>query len=400
MSNTPWKEIGRAAFVIARRDFTALVRSKAFIFFLLTPLIMLAIAIAAGGIGARMIDVPPVPVIAITMPDADAAKLLAARERLSEAVADLPLLEQVRSTSAPGELFRDGRDGKHYAAILSGSLEKPRLDSSANGTRIWPNKVRLMIERARTTGDFRAIPISIRTVAMPAVPTVQEDRSTTAQLGQMALFLTTMLLAGMVLSNMVEEKTNKIIEILAASIPMEAIFLGKLFAMLAMALIAIAAWTTFGAVIGLSVGSALPAIPAPAVGWPLFVLLGVLYFSTAYLLLGSLYLGIGAMAATVREVQTLSMPVSMGQLGIFLFSSYAMAHPDSAVEIAACIFPFSSPFALLARAAESPEIWPHLLALLWQALCTWAIIRLGTALFRHNVMKSGSGWRRRKAECA
>jgi ABC-2 type transport system permease protein len=42
-----------------------------------------------------------------------------------------------------------------------------------------------------------------------------------------------MLLAGMVLSNLVEEKGNKIIEVLAAAIPMDAVFLGKLFAMLA-----------------------------------------------------------------------------------------------------------------------------------------------------------------------
>ena len=43
----------------------------------------------------------------------------------------------------------------------------------------------------------------------------------------------------MVLSNLVEEKSNKIIEILAASIPMESVFLGKLVAMLAMALVGI-----------------------------------------------------------------------------------------------------------------------------------------------------------------
>ena len=35
------------------------------------------------------------------------------------------------------------------------------------------------------------------------------------------MFLLTMLLAGMVMSNLVEEKANKIIEILAAAIPMD-----------------------------------------------------------------------------------------------------------------------------------------------------------------------------------
>ena len=52
----------------------------------------------------------------------------------------------------------------------------------------------------------------------------------------------TMLLAGMLLSNLVEEKSNKIIEVLAAAVPIDAIFLGKLFAMLAVSLVGIAVW--------------------------------------------------------------------------------------------------------------------------------------------------------------
>jgi ABC-type Na+ efflux pump permease subunit len=41
-----------------------------------------------------------------------------------------------------------------------------------------------------------------------------------------------------------KEKANKIIEILAAAIPMDAVFLGKLFAMLAVSMVGIAVWAT------------------------------------------------------------------------------------------------------------------------------------------------------------
>ena len=43
----------RAAFVIARRDFSATVLSKAFIFFLLGPIFPLLLGGVFGGIGAR-----------------------------------------------------------------------------------------------------------------------------------------------------------------------------------------------------------------------------------------------------------------------------------------------------------------------------------------------------------
>jgi ABC-2 type transport system permease protein len=130
-------------------------------------------------------------------------------------------------------------------------------------------------------------------------------------------------------------------------------------------------------------------LPDPAVGWPMFLVLGFLYFAMAYLLLGSLFLGIGSMATTVREVQTLSMPVTMLQLLVFFFASLAVAQKGSAIEIAAVLFPFSSPYAMLARAAPGPDLWPHLLPHGWQALWVAAIIRLGAGIFRKSVMKSG-----------
>ena len=94
-----------------------------------------------------------------------------------------------------------------------------------------------------------------------------------------------MLLAGMVLSNLVEEKANKIIEILAAAIPMDAVFLGKLFAMLAISLVGIAVWATMiGGLLGLAgfeglFGGALDLgnLPGPGVGWPAFLLLPVIF---------------------------------------------------------------------------------------------------------------------------
>jgi ABC-2 type transport system permease protein len=126
------------------------------------------------------------------------------------------------------------------------------------------------------------------------------------------------------------------------------------------------------------------------VGWPLFVLLGIAYFALGYLLLGSVFLTIGSMASTVREVQTLSMPVTMAQILVFFFASYGMAREGSPVEWASIVFPFSSPFAMLGRAAIHGEIWPHLAALGWQALCVLIFVRVGAHIFRRRVMQSGA----------
>lgn len=53
------------------------------------------------------------------------------------------------------------------------------------------------------------------------------------------------------------------------------------------------------------------------------------------------------------------------------------------------VVPFSSPFAMLARAAQSDALLPHVLALAWQVVCVAVFVRVGATLFRRWVMKSG-----------
>ena len=135
-------------------------------------------------------------------------------------------------------------------------------------------------------------------------------------------------------------------------------------------------------------------IPTPAVGSAAFLVLTIVYFAMNYLLLGSVFLSIGAQASTVREVQTLSMPVTVAQVLIFGFASFAIGSPDSPVAIAGALFPLSSPLVMVARAAERPELWPHLLAIMWQAVWIGIVVWVSAGLFRRTVLKSGPVKRR------
>jgi ABC-2 type transport system permease protein len=149
-------------------------------------------------------------------------------------------------------------------------------------------------------------------------------------------------------------------------------------------------WISAGALLVQLVSSGgLRTLPEPAVGWPGFLALGVIYFAMNYLLLGSIFLMIGAQASTVREVQTLSMPATFGQVIVFGFAATAVGQPNSTEALIAAVFPLSSPLVMLARAAQQPDWWPHALALAWQVLWVVIILRLGARLFRKTVLKSG-----------
>lgn len=385
------RETIRAAFVIARRDFTAIIFSKSFFIFLAGPLFPLIIAIAAGGLGKQVNQDIDRPIVGIALNADESASILAAREKLVTNLGENGVPELVRldgvDPNDPDIASQLDKAARPLTAILSGSLENPRLTGSERDIRRWQGRMALLSETALSRPQ--PVKVEAQVVASTGSAT-KRNRLATAQGGQIILILLTMILAGMVLSNLVEEKTNKIIEILAAAIPMDAIFLGKLFAMLGMAIVGITVWATLGFVGLTLVSSGLPNLPAPAVGWPVFCLLMILYFSMAYLLLGSLFLGIGAMAATVREVQTLSMPVTMGQLLVFFLAAFSVTKLGEPVEWAAVLIPFSSPFAMIARAAQMDNLWQHGLALIWQAMFTLIIIRFSVMLFRRNVMKSGN----------
>jgi ABC-2 type transport system permease protein len=380
-----------AAMVMARRDFSAILFSRSFIFFLLAPFFPVAIFMVAGTIGQRTQQETAKVELGVIMSAADVRAMAAARDRLAASVdAGLPEIAVVRRL-APGETVDVAAELKRssMAAIVSGTPAKPVLTGPPDRIGEWQGAVSLIAAAA-----LEKAPTPYPEVA--AAPTgssnadSRQSRASTAQTAQTMLFLLTMVLAGMVLSNLVEEKGNKIIEVLAAAIPMDAVFLGKLFAMLAVSFVAIAVWSSVG-LLGVAAGLRLPEMAAPAVGWPAFLALGVVYFATGYLLLGSVFLAIGSMAATVRDVQSLSFPVTMLQLVVFLFSTYAATQGDKPVAIVAALIPFCSPFMMIARAATDAVLWPHLAALAWQALWVVVFVRTGAKLFRTRVMKSGSG---------
>lgn len=382
-----------SALVIARRDFSATVLSKAFIFFLLAPMFPLLMGGVFGGIGARIASQAEKPVIAVVAAKSEFDRLSQARDTLAQAIPEGALVTIVHY-APKGDLGDQERQlltnrKPPVRAVLSGSLEHPRITGSLASDPGMEGQLRLMVSTARSNASQPMPDIDVTNV-QGAPGSLVKDRAMTAQIGQMLLFFLTILLSGMLLSQLIEEKSNKIIEVIAAAVPIDALFVGKLFAMLAASVLGIVVWISAGAVIIQFVKQGgVQTLPLPAVGWPAFLALAIIYFAMNYLLLGAAFLTIGAQASTVREVQTMSMPLTFSQVLIFGFASTAIGNPDSADGLAAAAFPLSSPMAMIARAAEQSEIWPHLLALGWQMLWVALILRFGAKLFRKTVLKSG-----------
>ena len=392
-----------AAFVIARRDFVATVYSRSFFLFLIAPIAIMGVSLLFGQLAGRAERDASQPTVAVTTDRATLGALNAARTYLVSTMSErsLPRLRAVEpeeDVRAQARILVADQEGG-LSAVFSGTLDQPVLSGPERIDEFVAGRMALIVGQAQRDaalaerGGFTPVQME-RDITPEAAGNLREIRRGVAQAGQGLIFFVSLLLVTMLLSTLVEEKSNKIIEVLAAAVPLDAIFLGKLIAMLGISLVGLALW---GSVIGfagllsvnlLPAGFELPDI-APAIGWPIYLILLLLYYATNYLLLGSLFLGIGSQASNIREIQSLSMPVSMLQLGVFFLAFYGTSAGDGWLAWTAMVVPFSSPLAMIGFAGQSELLWPHLLALAWQAFWVVIIVRLSAGLFRKTVMKSG-----------
>jgi ABC-2 type transport system permease protein len=397
--NDTFKQIA----VIARRDFMAVVATPTFLLFLLAPFFMLGISVASGFGGAYLAksSVSKRQMIVIADPRQSAAinaSEAALRERLygdEKGASILRIIAPETDVNAQQKALLADKTAD-VTAILHGSFAAPLISyqkGEARNARFLAMLAEDILRSERIGGTPGAsLSKPLLTEVFQNVPTKSRQQKTGSG-AVVVIFILTLMLASQAVGMMAEEKSNKVLEILAAAVPLEAVFFGKLIGLFGVALLFVAFWgalAAFGASfipadLGLSAFS-------PTIGLGPFVVLGACYFTMAYMLLGAVFLGIGAQAATMREIQMLSLPVTIIQMAMFGLASAAASRPDSDIARVAEIFPFSSPFAMAARGATDDAIWPHLLALGWQALWVGLTIWVAARLFRAGVLNSGGGF--------
>ncbi|MCW3845949.1 ABC transporter permease [Sphingomonas sp. LB-2] len=389
----------RQAFTVARRDLKATVLTPTFLLFLLSPLFLIGLSVGAG-MGARVATKSSEANqrIVVIAPPGRAAMLRAIDRQLR------PIF---RGDSAPPQLRIDTprenvaaqaqatieNDADEVSAVLYGPLERPHIlrTPTSFGEAVYLSQLAEEVLRAERAGGPAQLSEAEVTVVSHG-QTTNSGRSAVALFAAFGVSLLTLMLSGQAVGAMAEERSNKVIEVLAAAIPLESVFFGKLLGAFGSALLFIVFW---GGLL-----AALPKLapPALATGFadmgaavgPIFPLLFVAYFTMAYMLLSAVFLGIGALASSQRELQMLSLPVTVLQIAIMSFATIGAVDPNGWIAWVTAVFPLSSPHAMAARAAVEPELWPHALALVWQALWVGIVITVSARVFRRGVLKSGS----------
>lgn len=190
------------------------------------------------------------------------------------------------------------------------------------------------------------------------------------------------------MSGIVEEKSNHIMEILITSITPYELLTGKLIGLGALGLVQLGVWLVLGGVL-LIFGGNIEFLSAVVI--PLdFVIVVLLYFFLTYFLVASLLSGVGAVMGSEQESrQYAGLFMFMLAIPLFFFS-LLLTNPESPVFVGLTLFPFTSAMTYMLRYPfSSIPTWQVIASLLILALTTGFVMWASAKVFRWALLLYG-----------
>ena len=207
------------------------------------------------------------------------------------------------------------------------------------------------------------------------------------------LWLTVFSGAYMLLTSMLEEKMNKLLEMMLASTRFTEIIFGKLLGVAALTITAMLPYIILG--IGAVIGFILFGDPEIAQGLKntfsiQMVVFFIIFLILGYIFYGAFFIALGALAESMQDAQTLTTPIMLVLTACILVVPLGMNSPDSPLLVFASWFPLSAPFAAIVRLPADPPLWELCLSALFLGIISIGVIMLAERIFRYGVL-SGAG---------
>ncbi len=182
----------------------------------------------------------------------------------------------------------------------------------------------------------------------------------------------------------VEEKMQRIAEVLLGSIPPFQLMLGKLLGAVAVSLVIVSLYLGGAVVVALQFGYGDVIGAARLVWFFLFLVLAVTMF-------GALLLALGSAVSDMKEAQSAVMPVSiLMSLPAFVVGPVLQA-PDGTLSLVLSLFPLTAPTIMTMRLGLDPgmPLWQPLVAVLGALATTLFAVWAAGRIFRVGMLMTG-----------
>ena len=221
----------------------------------------------------------------------------------------------------------------------------------------------------------------------------------------LVLYMFIMLYGQMVMTSIIEEKNNRVLEIVVSSVKPTHLMLGKILGIGAVAVTQLAIWAV---VIGAFSTFVMPSLVTNALTAgadvdlvQLLTSLGdtsyimglfgmmILFLLLGYLFYSSIYAAIGSAVDNVQDASQLQMFALMPIILGMVFSMTILNDPDSTLAVVLSLIPFTSPEVMMARLPFEVPLWQTALSLAILLASTVFMIWFAAKVYRVGIFMYG-----------
>ena len=235
------------------------------------------------------------------------------------------------------------------------------------------------------------------------------------------IYMFVMSYGGMVMQSVMEEKTNRIVELMVSSVKPFQLMMGKIIGVALVGFVQLAIWGVMlsiilvvcGSVFGLSAAPAVPAVAgadaqmaavaqqagggeaaeimSALMGLP-YAELGimfVLYFVGGYLLYASFFAAVGASINAQEDSSQFIMPVVLIMVFGLYAAMYSAENTNGPLAFWASIFPLTSPIVMMVRIPFGVPWWEEVLSLGLLFATSVGFVWLSARIYRVGILMYG-----------
>ena len=205
-----------------------------------------------------------------------------------------------------------------------------------------------------------------------------------------------------VMRSVLEEKNNRVVEILISSVKPFELMMGKILGVTGVALVQFGVWVVMifasvmtlgssnvGMVSGVTeVQMVLSALSQINYGLILFVF--VIYFLLGYLFYSAMYAAIGSAVDNETETQQFTLFAILPMMLGFYGSITIMNNPDGPMSFWLSMIPFTSPIAMLARIPFDVPVWELVLSIVILLVSTLGMVFIASKIYRVGILMYGN----------
>jgi ABC-2 type transport system permease protein len=236
------------------------------------------------------------------------------------------------------------------------------------------------------------------------------------------MFFMVMMYGQMVMRSVMEEKTNRIVEVMMSSVRPFELMLGKILGTGAVGLTQVLAWIVLSSAVWFIILpfalhidpqqmqtagdlNGMAAADAEEMeytmsrvfaemgrqNWPLIISSFVIFFLGGYFIYSSMFAAIGsAMGDDFGEGQALVLPITIPIILAFYITAFVgIRNPDSGLMVFASLFPLFSPIVMPFRMAFDPPWWQVLLSLVLVVAAAIFFVYVAGRIYRVGILLYG-----------